>query len=108
WLGHVGASGRFRKLLARGSQENLAKIVRCINAAASFTHPIRWRELESTLNELVRVGHSMKVWGRLLCIVRPDLYCTVSSPSVRINLAATLAMPVTMFETPEGYVRLLQ
>ncbi len=50
----------------------------------------------------------MKVWGRLLCIVRPDVYCTVASPSVRTNLSKTLTVAQKDFERPEGYILLLK
>ena len=50
----------------------------------------------------------MKVWGRFLCLVRPDLYCTVASISVRTNLSKTLKVPQSHFERVEGYIQLLK
>jgi hypothetical protein len=50
----------------------------------------------------------MKVWGRLLAIVRPDLFCTISAPHVRRNIANTLDKPEKYFEEVKGYVMLVQ
>ena len=108
WLGHVGASGSFRHLLAEGDRESQRTVVRGVNAVARLVAPIGWKKLENILDELVGLGPTMKVWGRLLCIVRPDLYCTVSSYAVRANLSAVLSVPQNSFETPEGYLRLLR
>jgi hypothetical protein len=48
----------------------------------------------------------MKVWSRVLCLVRPDLYCTIASISVRKNLSRTLGIPQTRFQAPDGYIEL--
>lgn len=108
WLGHVAASGQFRHLMANGGQQTWQTIARCINQAAELAPPLPWKRLEGVLAELVALGSTMKVWGRLLCIVRPDLYCTVASISVRTNLSATLGVRQSLFEDPEGYVQLIR
>lgn len=108
WLGHVAASGQFRHLMANGGQQSWDTIARCINEAAELTPPIPWKRLERILAELVALGSTMKVWGRLLCLVRPDLYCTVASVSVRTNLSATLGVRQSLFEDSDGYVQLIR
>lgn len=108
WLGHVAASGQFRHLMANGRRTDWETIARCINVASSLTIPLPWKTLEDTLGQLVNLGFTMKVWGRLLCIVRPDLYCTVASVSVRTNLSATIGIPQSLFEKPEGYLQLIR
>lgn len=107
WLGHIGASGRFRKLLANGTPREKSTIVSALNEASSMS-PIRWDHLQEILDNLVSLGPTIKVWGRLLCLVRPDSFCSVASDSLRRNLAQTLGMPVSAFLTPEGYVTLLR
>ena len=107
-FGHVAAAGLFRKLLANGSQSQWTRIVSSINNISKLNQPIPWTRLTSFLNQLVNLGHTMKVWGRLLCIVRPDLYCTISSDSVRKKLSTTLGVPQNRFNTPEGYVQLIK
>lgn len=106
WLGHVAASGQFRGLLANGKPKEWSTIVSAINATAGLNPPTPWSQLRSHLDRLVALGPTMKVWGRLLCIVRPDLYCTVASVSVRQNLSATLGVPQSRFDGPEGYIQL--
>lgn len=108
WLGHVSASGKFRSLLANGKLSQKRTIVEMVNAIARYEAPIRWTALESRLDELVSLGPTMSVWGRLLCLVRPDLYCTVASPSVRRNLSNTLDVPQNSFDTPKGYIQLIR
>lgn len=108
WLGHVAASGQFRHLLAKGRRSDWETMARCINAASNLAVPLPWKRLEEILDQLVNLGFTMKVWARLLCIVRPDLYCTVASVSVRKNLSATLNVPQSLFETPAGYVQLVR
>lgn len=108
WLGHIGANGRFRRLLANGSRTEKASIVDAINAIALLQHPVSWKELLKHLNKLTSLGFSMNVWGRVLCITRPDLYCTVSSDSVRKELSETLGIPKKDFNEPEGYIELLK
>jgi len=79
-----------------------------INRIAELNPPIRWRQLELHLRRLTRLGFTMKVWGRLLCLVRPDLYCTVSSLSVCSKLAELLGRPQASFGRADGYVELIQ
>jgi hypothetical protein len=93
WFGHVGASGQFRHLLAGGTSSEKATIVDVLNEISGIDPPFDWDRLGKLLDRLVRLGPSMKVWGRLLCLVRPGLYCTVASPSVRKQLSELLEMP---------------
>jgi hypothetical protein len=108
WLGHVAASGQFRKLLANGTTKQWATIVEVINTIAALNRPIPWPKLTAQLDRLISLGPTMKVWGRLLCLVRPDLYCTVAAVSVRKNLSKTLEVPQNRFDDPEGYLQLVK
>ena len=107
WFGGVGANGNFRRILANGTDTEKTTIVRSINAAAGLELPVRWKLLERRLNSLVALGPSMNVWGRLLCLVRPDLYCTIASESVRENLSAIFHIPKRRIEQVDGYMELL-
>jgi len=106
WLGHVAASGQFRHLLANGTSDQLSTIVKSVNAIARLALPISWSKLKLHLENLVSLGPTMKVWGRLLCIVRPDLFCTVAAVTVRQNLSDTLGVPQSRFDKPDGYIQL--
>lgn len=108
WLGHVGASGQFRSLLANGTSEQWALIVKAVNTMARFTVPIPWSQLKTCLDSLIGLGPTMKVWSRIACIVRPDLYCTVAANSVRQNLSQTLDVPQSRFNGSEGYIQLIK
>ena len=108
WLGHVAASGQFRSLLANGTPKQWTTIVEAVNAIAALNRPIPWSELTAQLDRLISLGPTMKVWGRLLCLVRPDLYCTVAAVSVRQNLSKTLEVPQNRFNEPEGYLQLIK
>lgn len=108
WLGHVAASGQVRHLLKNGTARELKTIVSAINAIAGRNHPIEWSKIRADLLKLKSLGPTMKVWGRLLCLVRPDLYCTVASTSVRQNLSKTLSVPQNRFDTPDGYIQLIK
>lgn len=108
WLGHVGASGQFRSLLANGTSKQKTSIVEAINAIAQLDLPIPWSQLKSYLDSLIALGPTMKVWSRLLCIVRPDRYCTVAAISVRQNLSKTLSVPQSRFDGSEGYIKLIR
>jgi HKD family nuclease len=113
WLGHVAASIKFRSLLANGPKSKKAIIINCVNQAGKMRHPIDYEALRGVLQNLCAIKHNgvhfkMRVWGRLLSITRPDLYCTISSDSVRKNLSTTLKMPQNSFDKPEGYIRLLK
>lgn len=107
-LGNVAASGRLRRLLARGSKIDHHAIAIAVNKAASFSVPLPWKALTKQLRGLTAIGPTMKVWGRFLCITRPDLYCTVSAPWVRKKLSHALSIPQSQLETPDGYVELLR
>lgn len=107
-LGHVAASGAVRHLLAKGTTQEWNKIVKAINAIAAFESPIPWPQLLVHLNNLTSLGPTMKVWGRVLCIVRPDLYCTVSADSVRKNLCQALGIPKSGLYKPDGYIKVIQ
>jgi hypothetical protein len=108
WLGHVGASGRIRQLLASGTIEEHRTICNAINKIASLEQPLNYNILKLELQKLQELGPSIKVWSRLLAITRPDLYCTISAPSVRLSLSILLDKPQTYFMTNDGYVDLLQ
>ena len=107
WLGHVGANGDFRRILANGTEAEQTTIVQSINAAAGLESPVRSGLLERHLNSLVAKGPSMNVWSRLLCLVRPDLYCTIASKSVRRNLSAVFHIPQRRIVRVDGYMELL-
>lgn len=108
WLGHVSASGQFRRLLANGTLRQKTTIANAINDIAQLNNPIPWHQLKLNLDSLISLGPTMKVWGRLLCIVRPDLYCTVAAISVRQNLSKTLSVPQNRFNSSEGYIKLIK
>jgi len=108
WLGHIGASGGFQKLLSKGKQQQRQTIADTINAIGSLSPPLEWNRLAELLKKLVRLGPTMKVWSRLLCLVRPKLYCTTASIPVRANLSKTLKLPQTSFQQPAGYIELLK
>lgn len=106
-MGNVGASGRFKHLLKNGSPGEKQTLVNTINAIHSL-NPIEWKQLESLLNQLIQLGPTMKVWSRIVCLVRPDAYCTISSNRLRKNLSKTLKIPIKNLETVEGYISLLR
>jgi hypothetical protein len=108
WLGHVAASGQFRKLLANGTPKQWKTIVDSINSINRLKPPILWPKLQAHLRMLTSLGPSMRVWGRLLCITHPDLFCTISAPSVRKKLSHTLDVPQHQFDKAEGYVQLIR
>jgi hypothetical protein len=108
WLGHVAASGNFRKFMANGSSSKKRAAVTAINNICGLTVPLDLKFLAQELNKLTKIGPTIKVWSRILTILRPDIFCTVASPSVRENLSKTLQMPKSHFETVEGYICLLE
>ncbi len=108
WLGHVSANGQFRKLLASGTKKQKKTIVDVINEIGKLNLPIEWKEFEELLKKLIKLGPSIKVWGRLLCLIRPDVFCTVASNPVRTNLSKTLKIPKSHFGKTEGYIQLLK
>ncbi|MBV9304453.1 MAG: DUF5615 family PIN-like protein [Acidobacteriaceae bacterium] len=108
WLGHVGASGRFMRLLAYGTHIEKAEIADAINAIATLNLPLAYDNLIGLLEKLVALGPTMKVWGRVLCLVRPDMYCTVASPSVRKNLSQALNVSRESFSSVHGYIQLMR
>lgn len=108
WLGHVGSSGYFRGLLKNGPPDHWAVIVKAINEIAGFTKPIPWSQMKSCLDSLISLGPSMKVWGRVICIIRPELYCTVSSNSVRRQLSKLIGVPQNRFYDADGYIQLIK
>ena len=106
-MGHVAASGKFAGLLKSGGKK-LDTMIAVVNQIAKLDPPIEWEELESRLRKLRRLGNTMKAWGRVLCLARPDLYCTVSSDSFRRELAKVLSVAKSSFEEPEGYIQLIK
>lgn len=108
WLGHVAARGMLRRLLANGTTQEKQTIASAINRITALNHPIQWNSLEAELHRLTGLKCTMKVWGRFLCLVRPELYCTVASKSVRANLSQTLKVAHSAFIDPAGYIQLLK
>lgn len=108
WLGHVAASGHFRSLMARGPEARHRIVIWAVNEAASLSSPVDESRLKRVLAKLEQIGFSMKSWGRLLAITRPDLYCTISAPSVQETLSKTLGIPRRGLERADGYIQLLR
>ena len=106
-MGHVFASGGFGHLVAHRKQSWVA-VVNAVNQIAKLEAPIDWSQLESQLHQLVSLGSSMKVWGRTLALVRPDLYCSVSSDPLRKELGKTLKAPAGRFADVDGYIALIK
>jgi HKD family nuclease len=106
-MGNVAASGGFKQLLNSDGQQ-LDSMVATVNQIAKLQPPINWNVLGKRLNELVKLGNTMKVWGRVLALARPDLYCTVASDPFRRQLAKLLSLPKSLFEKPEGYLDLIR
>jgi hypothetical protein len=108
WLGHVGASGNFQHILANGSSEEHNMIVKAINNIISLKEPLNWTQVKNQIKDLISLGPSMKVWGRFLAIVRPDLFCTISSPRVRKNISKLLGKSEKYLENVDGYLMLIR
>jgi hypothetical protein len=106
-MGHVFASGGFGHLVTHQNR-SWGALVNAVNQIAKLEVPIKWSELESRLRQLVRLGNTMKVWGRVLALIRPDLYCSVSSTPLRRELAKTLKVPIRRFEGINGYIALIR
>ena len=107
WFGNVAASGRFRSIMANGTQQEHATMVRSMNAIAGLQLPLPEARLRRRLNALVALGPSMKVWSRLLCLLRPDLYCTIASRSTRSSLSKAFDIPQHQLVGVDGYLNLL-
>lgn len=108
WLGHVAASGDFRKILANGTKNEHAAIVKAINRIGELSHPVDWKKLRASLKILVHLGPTMKVWGRVLAITRPDLFCTISSPHVRKKIATQFGKSEKFLEDVDGYLMVIR
>jgi len=108
WLGHVGAAGRFLRLLSRGPRPRWQVVVECMNEIAELSLPFDWIRIETILDRLMVLGLTMKVWGRLLALTRPDSLCTVASDAVRCNLSKALGISQSSLAQPEGYIRLVR
>ena len=107
-LGHIVSSGWLAGLLTNGPKKKWEIIIKAINNIAAMNIPLDYLKLELELQKLIKLGFTMKVWGRFLCLIRPDLYCTVSSNYVRKNLAESLKAPQSFFNTAEGYIKLIK
>jgi hypothetical protein len=108
WLGHVAASGTFRQFMANGSRAKKKVVVEAINNICDLAVPLDFKLISQELNKLTKIGPTIKVWSRILTLLRPDIFCTVASQSVRENLSKTLQIPKSHFETVEGYIGLLE
>ncbi len=108
WLGHVAASGDFRRMLANGTIQEHKAIVNSINAIYRLSYPLDFEKLRIELNNLVALGPTMKVWGRLLALIKPDYFCTISAPRVRKAIGKTLGKPEYFFQDVDGYIMLLR
>jgi hypothetical protein len=108
WLGHIAATGKIRKIFANGTVQQHSDIVKSINSIGVMNHPLNWNQFAANLDRLLQLGCSMKVWGRLLAIVRPDLFCTISSAKVRKNIAEAIGISENLFKTADGYVEILK
>ena len=100
-------SRQLRRILRNGTVQEHNTIVRVINTVARYPSPLPYDQLAQRLARLTALGLTMRVWSRLLCIVRPDLYCTIASESVRKGLSKAFGIAQNRLAKPEGYVELL-
>lgn len=108
WLGHVGASGGYRKLLKESSIEKITTICSSINSISKLSNNFKQIEIQKHLETLEATGSSIKVWGRALAIIHPDKFFTISSEPVRQSLSILLKKPKSHFTQVEGYIYLLK
>lgn len=108
WLGHVGASGKYMELIKSGSKEKKKMICDSMNAINKLSPKLNMDKLFTLLNQLEATGPSIKVWGRVLAITQPNLFCTISSDAVRHSLSVLLSEPKVRFTQAEGYVYLIK
>jgi HKD family nuclease len=111
WLGHVGASGVFKNLIGGNDFQAINKRILAINELNeifSFKPPLDYELLKFKIDKLVALGNSMRVWGRILAIVKPDIYCTISNNNLIKNWSKTLGLTQKVTETTEGYVKILK
>jgi HKD family nuclease len=108
WLGHIGASGRIKHLFAKGTKKEKAIICSSINRISTLELPLDYKIVRRELENLQVLGPTIKVWGRLLAITRPDLYCTVSSTRARESMAELLDKKESYFYTTDGYIELIK
>ena len=78
-----------------------------INTVARYPSPLPYDRLAQRLARLIDLGLTMRAWSRLLCIVRPDLYCTIASGPVRKGLSKAFGISQNRLARPDGYVELL-
>ena len=96
------------RLLSRGPRPRWQVVVECMNEIAELSLPFDWIRIETILDRLMVLGLTMKVWGRLLALTRPDSLCTVASDAVRCNLSKALGISQSSLAQPEGYIRLVR
>ena len=107
WFGHAGAARGLRRILKNGTALEQNTVVRVINTVAGYSSPLPYDRLAQQLARLHRLGLTMRAWSRLLCIVRPDLYCTIASDPVRKGLSKAFGIPQSRLARPDGYIELL-
>jgi len=95
-------------LLSNGTEREKMVLLTTINKIAEFKYSINYILLQQELSKLNKLGPSVKVWGRMLAITRPDIFCTISSNYVRESLSQLLQKPKSYFESIEGYIELLK
>ena len=107
-FGHVGSSGRFLGLLANGSKQQKTVMANAFNYIRSMQYPQGEAVLLLELRKLCALGPTMKVWGRILLLLRPELFITVSYPNLRKNLARELGVTRESFSEPSGYLKAIR
>lgn len=95
YLGHVAASFGFRKFMANGAVHEKKKAVNAINIICSQTDVIDYNQIQENLENLEKLGPSIKVWSRIITLIRPDIFCTISSISFRKNLSEIIKVSQT-------------
>ena len=108
WFGHAGVARGLRRILANGTAREQNTVVQAINTVALFPSPLPYGRLAQQLNRLIRLGMTMNTWSRLLCIVRPDFYCTTASDSVRKGLSQAFGISQNSLSQADGYIELLK
>lgn len=107
WFGNAAASGEYRGFMANPNPEK-KMVIDNINKICESEFPINYKQLKKRLTNLTETGHSIKVWSRIITILRPEIFCTVMSSSLRKNLSEVLEIPQSRFTTVDGYIELIK
>lgn len=110
YLGNTSSYGKYIGWYKNGPENEHNIGLSVIKTIENITSPMNFDIIEQELSRLFNLGVGFRMcnWGRMITLVRPDLFTTASSPGLRKELASIINVKPDSLNSVNGYLDLIK